>query len=132
MERWLLISNCQTWGLAMSFQMLNEGVQVDPVDVWAYRADKTKHDETMGDYSRVLLLTEFKKSGEIDVSRAKNVTYVPPVKFSAFHPDITYVGSKAGMVRGPLGDYHSLIVVAAYKKGLGVEDAVSLFRGDVF
>jgi hypothetical protein len=132
MERWLLISNCQTWGLAMSFQMMNENFHVDPVDIWAYRADKKTYDEKMGEYFRVIVSSEFKNSDEIDTTNARHLTYIPSINFSAFHPDITYAGSLKGMIRGVLGDYHSLLVIAAHKQGLSVEDAVALFRGDVF
>src|SRR5690606_28431714 len=38
----------------------------------------------------------------------------------------------SGPLKGPLDAYHSLIVIAAYRRGLSQQDAISLFRGDVF
>jgi hypothetical protein len=53
----------------------------------------------------------------------------PTVTFSGFHADLVLM--KSGLV-SPMGAFHSSICLAAFLQGLSAEEAVSLFRRDVF
>lgn len=58
---------------------------------------------------------------------------VPAISYSAFHPDMGYVNkSTGGHVSGPTGDYHSMIALWAWENGLNSEEALSLYRHDVY
>jgi len=37
MRTWLLISHCQTFGLANSLNLLAPGIRVEAIDIWEYR-----------------------------------------------------------------------------------------------
>lgn len=63
--------------------------------------------------------------------RAK-ARFLPLMNCSAFHPDMTYMRHKGEKLVGPMGDYHSILVTAAYFSGLPQEDAIRLFRPDVY
>ncbi len=64
--------------------------------------------------------------------RAK-VRQFPPLNYTGFHPDCVYVGRRpGGYVSGPMGEYQSSIVFWAWQHGLGPEQAVALFRDEVF
>ena len=58
----------------------------------------------------------------IDLSGAPNLTRIPRVVFTAFHPDCIYALSRGKPVKGPLDAYHSMIVMAAHKAGMGVDE----------
>lgn len=132
MERWLLISNCQTVGLANSFQLLNRRFDVTGLDIWGYLNDIEKWEASFSDYFRVVVSPEVEAFIPNGLPNAPNLTRVPALSFSGFHPDLSYVNGPAGAVRGPLGNYHSLIAFAAYMKGLSFEDAVALFNAKFF
>ncbi len=57
---------------------------------------------------------------------------MPHVWFQGYHPDICYLDTSGPVTRGPIGPYHSVIAFSAYSLGLSAEQALSLFRGDVY
>jgi hypothetical protein len=57
--------------------------------------------------------------------------------FSAFHPDMVYVGQASNLAAlkltpSPTGQYHSAIALTAHRLGLDPKRTASLFREDVF
>jgi len=132
MERWLLISNCQTMGLANSLQLLNRSLDVTTLDIWGYLADQEKWEEAMPDYFRVVVSPEVEHFITNGFRNAPNLTRLPALSFSAFHPDLCYINGPAGAVQGGLGNYHSLIVFAAYKKGMPADQTLALFNGQFY
>ena len=132
MERWLLISNCQTAGLATSIQLLNRGIQVLAVDVWHYLADEPKWNAMMQDCSRVVVAPEVEHMIEGRLPDVPVLTRLPALSFSAYHPDLCYINGYAGTVSGPLGHYHSLIAFSGYKQGLSPQDTMALFNAKLY
>lgn len=131
--RWLLISNCQTLGLARALQMLNPDFTVIPMDYWTAvrNPERARREALTGGYSTVLVSPEVEQAG-VDLSGAPNLTRIPRVVFTAFHPDCVYTVSQGKQIKGPLDAYHSMILIAAHRRGLGVEDARRLFTGAMF
>lgn len=69
--------------------------------------------------------------------REPRLALVPSIVFSAFHPDMVYAGAASDLASlklapSPLGQYHSAIVLAAYRLGLDAGRATDLFREEVF
>jgi hypothetical protein len=56
----------------------------------------------------------------------------PPLFFYGFHPDLVYAWAGEKLLQGPLGDYHSSIVLFGFVHGLSQERVASLFRRDVY
>lgn len=132
MERWLLISNCQTFGLVQCLHMLDPELVVDGLDLGQFHADTGGICDAMERYDRVVLHPEAVHVPGFDASRAAALTYLPSLAFEAYHPDNCYAECAGRRVMGPLADYQSHLMLAAYVAGLGVEDTLRLFRGDVF
>lgn len=132
-ERWLLISNCQTHGLASALQMVNPDFCVTPIDHWTAVGDpeRTRRAALEGGYTRVLVSPEIEDAG-VDLTGAPNLTRIPRVVFTAFHPDCVYALSEGEQVKGPLDAYHSMMLIAAHRRGLSVDDAQRLFNGAFF
>ena len=62
---------------------------------------------------------------------------VPPIIFSAFHPDLVYVGPLdkpdfTAIVSGPMGHYHSALTLFAYLEELPPGAALRLFTPEVY
>jgi hypothetical protein len=132
MERWLLISNCQTAGLATSIQLLNRGLSVLAVDIWHYLADQPKWDAMIQDCTRVVLAPEVEHMIEGRLPDVPLLTRLPALTFSAYHPDLCYIDGQSGTVVGPLGNYHSMIAFSGYKSGLSANDTISLFNAKIY
>lgn len=132
-ERWLLMSNCQTYGLASALQMVNTEFSVTPIDLWTAVGDpeRTRRTALEGGYTRVLVSPEIEEAG-VDLTGAPNLTRIPRVVFTAFHPDCVYALSEGKQVKGPLDAYHSMTLIAAHRRGLSVDDAQRLFNGAFF
>jgi hypothetical protein len=59
------------------------------------------------------------------------VVSAPRLKFSGFHPDLT-MGAAGKFPWLPMGTAHSAILLAAWRDGLEPEDALTLFRDEVY
>lgn len=131
-ERWMIISNCQTHGLAHSLQMLADGVTVEPVDIFQYRTALDDYNIRFGEYDRVLIGLCAADLPGADFSRAKRVDKVPELQFSAYHPDLTYIMAGDDALNGPLAAYHSMIAFVAHRSGRSVADTLPLFDGRTY
>ncbi len=56
----------------------------------------------------------------------------PAFAFTGFHPDITYAMVEGKLVKSPMDDYHSLIVLGAFLSHLSVDETEQLFNGFVY
>ena len=131
-ERWILISNCQTYGLAHSLQMLGEGLAVEPVDVAQYGQQVGAYNARFGEYDRVLVGRSALDAPGADFSGARRLDEVPELAFTAYHPDLTYVWDGANLIKGPLDVYHSTIAFLAHGGGRSVNETLSLFNRRVY
>jgi hypothetical protein len=50
------------------------------------------------------------------------VSFVPNIYYSGHHPDLTYVGSPGNRVQGPMGDYHSIVVIDGHLRGMTAQE----------
>ncbi|MFB9949020.1 WcbI family polysaccharide biosynthesis putative acetyltransferase [Rhizobium puerariae] len=130
MESWLILSNCQTFGLANSLKLLNPRFRIDSMDVWGFRKNIEKYKEDLPRYFRVVVHPQFRNI-DFDFTIAQNLDFIPSINFDAYHPDVCYAFSN-GPIDSPMGSYHSMIVLAAYEAGLTTEATRKLFRRDVF
>lgn len=132
MENWVVLSNCQTQGLANCVRMLAPNVQTQAVDVWLFRDDPKKWSEAAKAASRVLMHPLFLSEPGFDASACQIVNIIPPVAFAAYHPDLCYATGKEGLVEGPIAAYQSILMLAGYQAGLSVEQTLALFNDDMF
>jgi hypothetical protein len=62
----------------------------------------------------------------------KRIT-IPAISYTAFHPDMGYINREDGThFGGPTGDYQSLIAFWAWQNALSSDEALSLYRYDVY
>ncbi len=61
------------------------------------------------------------------------IRLIPPIAFSAFHPDLVYVGKPGGRFsEGPLGDYNSSLALYGWMRGMSVSQTLQLFTDEVY
>ncbi|MDQ0996674.1 hypothetical protein QFZ34_001856 [Phyllobacterium ifriqiyense] len=131
MEKWLLISNCNTYGLANSLKLLSNSFTLDCFDVFELMKNLEKYKETMPGYDRVIINPAI-QFVEYDFSLLKNVSRIPGIDFDAYHPDLCYLFADGQRIYGPTAGYHSMLVFAAFEAGYSVEKTERLFRREIF
>lgn len=128
MERWIVLSNCQTRGLTNCLALQNPDVDITPCEVWSINNEPERWAAELEQFDRIFLTDEILRLEKIDFSRYSNVMRVPDIEFGGYHPDICYVWTSIGHIQTPLSDYHSIICLAAYQKGLSESDTRALYN----
>lgn len=129
---WLLLYNCQGIGLANCLNMLCDGIEVEFHDPAGFTRNRDAIVARLPEFDRILVAPQLEKNYGIDFSGFDTVWRIPTITFDAYHPDICYLVNAGKSLKGPLGDYHSLIAYAAFRKGLDEAQALSLFSGRVY
>jgi hypothetical protein len=132
LERWLVISNCQTHGLTHCLSLQNPDVNVEACDIWQFRREADRWSAQISAFERIFLTDEILSLSLIDFSSLQGIIRVPDIEFGGYHPDLCYVFSDTGSVKSPMDDYHSLICLAAFKRGLSENQTKALFRSPIY
>jgi AraC-like DNA-binding protein len=132
MEKILVISNCQTVGLANSLSLCGDNVFADACDIWQFRREPDIWKAKIPDYDYLVISPEIQNLSIVDFNNFDNVTWVPGFNFSAFHGDLTYASCNGMQVKTALDDYNSRIILTAYKAGLGPNQVLKLFNIETF
>ncbi|CAN7155919.1 WcbI family polysaccharide biosynthesis putative acetyltransferase [Rhizobium rhizogenes] len=131
MERWLLISNCNTYGLARSLQLLSNSFELDCVDVWQFKKNMQDYTEKIPKYDRVIINPIAELMG-YDFSSVENLYKIPNLEFDAYHPDFCFSTARGERIYKPLAANQSMIILSAFKAGLSIEKTRKLFRRDIY
>lgn len=142
--RILVIGNCQgvAIGQAMKYLLPQAEVTSIPVHHVRRRFPRMADLVALGQRHDVVFANgftmPFRDGGTFETLRAATRLFaMPPIVFSAFHPDLVYVGQhdvadNRGIVFGPMGSYHSALILFAYLEGYAVEAALRLFDAEVY
>lgn len=134
MERWVVFSNCQSYGLAQCLALQNPGVNVEGRDSTVYQRDIDGFAEEVEYFSKIFIADFVLELGLFDFGKfSDRIVKIPVVEFAGYHPDNCYAYSnKSGILKSPIGDYHSIICLAAYNKGLNPLDTRALFCNKIY
>lgn len=123
-----LVGNCQVRGLALALSPI-EDIEVEVLELWT----KTEEELAQLDPARWDLIVaqpaynprygQFHYDELLRLHRGKAV-WIHSFHFQAAAPDCTYIGPLDNRLLGPMGHYHSSIVLNAYERGETLEDAV--------
>jgi len=127
-RNWLIVFNCTNIGLANSLKLLAPDIEVESIDFGRFRKDFSSWRQRLDTFDLILTAPHFVKNDCVDFSACAPVRTFPVPYFDAYHPDLCYVGHGKEILKGPLGDYHSKIITAAYKNGVHRSRVQSLFR----
>lgn len=131
-QPWLLLYNCQVMGLGNSLNLLCEDVDVEYFDPGSFRKQGKAILHRLPGFDRILVAPQLEHElGEEWIGSAK-VWRIPTISFSAYHPDICYLLDSGSALKGPLGDYHSLIAYAAFSCGLSEARARDLYQEPIY
>lgn len=134
-----VIGNCQGAAITTALRLLLPGAAVDYVSVYRLARRFPTAERLAGalrDYDHVAAMSfsaPFRDGSTFETLRsATGLVQIPVIVFSAYHPDVVYVGPNDRFVRTPVGDYNSAIALFGFLRGLSVEATSRLFRPDVY
>lgn len=130
--KWIVLSHCQTLGLANCLAQQNPGVDVSACDIWTFRRDPEAWKARIGACDHLFVNADLLARKECDFSTIDHVTPVPALWFGGYHPDSCYVNHKGVQVQTYMEVLNSVIAFAAFKKGLSVAEAVKRFNGRTY
>jgi len=126
--RWLMVYNCVHVGLQNCLGLLRPDLQVDALDFGAFEQRFREFAPTLRSYDRIITAPHFVANPCVDFATVAPVTRIPLTAFEAYQPDLCYLTVDGQVLRGPMFDYHSKIVTAAWRKGLSQAAALALFN----
>ena len=107
-------------------------VDVESCDFWKFKSDADHWQSVIDNYEQLIVIPEAQGLGVVDFSILPNVTWVPGFSFCGFHPDLSYVAHGNTAVKSPMDDYHSIIIFAAFNKGLSESETHRLFCANFY
>jgi hypothetical protein len=135
-----IVGTCQSFSIACAMKLMCPTATVDhfPIISRSHVPQKI-FVETLATYDYVFLHAfpaGFIPGGGSNELRdlLEGTILIPTISFSAFHPDSISVGEGEvhAPIFGPLGVYHSVLALFAFRKGLSLREANALFNDNVF
>jgi hypothetical protein len=126
-QRWLLVYNCQVMGLGNCLNLLSDRIDVTHYDPASFRKQSADLLKRIGEYDRVLVAPQLETDLGIDEQRCAELWRVPTISFRGYHPDLCYLLESRKPLKGPMGDYHSLLAYAAFRCRFSEQQTLSLY-----
>lgn len=136
----IVVGNCQASGIATLLQAMSE----DVVTKFYETTDKFLTSLKNGDldtisFSECDLIFAHPRNDWIEILESRvigirnKVKYIPPIAFSAFHPDCVYVENKEkNHVASPIGAYNSSLAFYGWSNGLSLKNTIGLFSEEIY
>jgi hypothetical protein len=132
MSKWLVISNCQTQGLARSLGLQAPGIEVHECDILTYRREHDLWSARLGDYAKLVVNSQFYESDVQPDAGGLDTLVFPQMYFPGYHPDETLLYLDGAVIDSSIGAYHSLIACSAYLRGRSVAETCALYRLETY
>lgn len=135
-SRWLLLFNCQAHGLAHCLNLMCDEIEVEHHDPVGIARHRERIAEALSGFDRIVVAPQVADDPATGLdldAQGDRVLRVPTLYFSGYHPDTCYVdGGERRPLRGPIGEYHSVIAYAAFLHGRSEAQAIDLYRESTF
>jgi hypothetical protein len=101
-------------------------------DTWTFARDLEGWKNRLPTFDSVVTNREMVTAHSDAFSGLDNIIYFPILFFRAMHPDLCHVHVGEAISNGPLMEYHSAMIFAAYKSGIAADRVPELFCHDNF
>lgn len=129
---WLLIYNCQAFGLANSLELLCPEIKVETYTHESYREHEKTVIAKLDKYHHIIISPDLEKNLGCHFEGRDNVWRIPPLIFYGYHADLCYLLKGEKILNGPMGGYNSTIAYAAFQCGLTEKQTLALYREDIY
>jgi hypothetical protein len=139
-----VIGNCQGDAVAAAMRLLLPRAEVTYRSVYRITRRYPAMDDLVQDlagYDVVFagaFAAPFRDGGDFETLRAATrLVQIPTIVFSAFHPDVVYVGDLTDetgrrFVPTPVGAYNSALALFGYLEGFSPAETLRLFKEEVY
>jgi hypothetical protein len=134
-----LLGNCQVSSLAECARALLPDARITTIMLEkVLRAGDAEPQAGLAASHDIILSQEVTREGfgslrtEALAESGPRFLLYPKVLFTGFHPDAHSVIDGGRVVASPLGAYHSEILIAAFVSGFRLDQAIGLFRAEVY
>jgi hypothetical protein len=131
MTRWLVISNCQTRGLAQSLALRAPQLEVAWCEYPTYQKERDHWTARLPDYAKIVITSQVYEHLKPDTSGLDTVV-LPPLFFPGYHPDEAVLVVDRKPINGCLGVWHSLIAFSGFRRGLSIANTAALYRKETY
>lgn len=132
-QRWIVISNCQAFGLANCLETFARDVTCEACDYHDFQQQVVDDPDHFRCYDFALVLPEARDWPRFDPTRLPAHVFIPAFQFAAYHPDSVYVFADGEIFGGGvIAAYHSIITLAAYKEELPPARAAAFFNARLY
>ena len=130
--KWLVVYNCVHLGLQNCLSLLNKDLQVDAIDFGSFERNFADYGGKLDSYDLIVTAPHFVQNPCVDFNTVGKLVTLPLTAFEAYHPDLCYIFVDGQVLRGPMFDYHSKIITAAYRRGVPEHQVKALFNAHNF
>lgn len=127
----LVVSNCAAIPYERIFSCLLPKAEVSSLHVSKLAVDPLD----LKLYDVILVHSSQVQKVSAGAAEGAQIIEIPHFHFSGYHPDMTYavLSSDAhAQIQTPVGAYHSMLALAAFRSGMDVETALTLYRGETY
>ena len=133
----LLVGNCQVRPIACLLERLNIIEEAQTIIVHLAKNSEYKEHENLLDRADVIVSQKIQdnypcqtvRSSTIQEKYSHKTIFIPNLFYKGYTPDLRYLRLKQqGTLNGPLGDYHSSIILNCWKDGKSIEDTIRMYR----
>jgi len=128
----LVVSNCQTLGLANCLSLHCDNARVEACDMWTFRKKSKYWLGRIREFDLIFGSQGPELDGIIDFTQQPKTHLIPGFHMECYHKDLTYCWQGETRVKTPLDDYHSKICLTAYLLGASVQSTVKMFDGETY
>jgi hypothetical protein len=130
----LVVSNCQTLGLANCLSLHCANVRVEACDMWTFQKQSTYWLGRLKEFDQIFGSQGPELNSVIDFTKQPKTLLIPGFHMECYHKDLTYcwLGDGEKRVKTPLDDYHSRICLTAYRLGASVERTVAMYHAKTY
>jgi hypothetical protein len=130
----LVVSNCQTLGLANCLSLHCANVRVEACDMWTFQKQSNYWLGRIKEFDQIFGSQGPELNSVIDFTKQPKTLLIPGFHMECYHKDLTYcwLGDGETRVKTPLDDYHSRICLTAYRLGASVEKTVAMFHAGTY
>lgn len=136
----LVTSNCQTTGIANCLKYLVENDKILIESEWnlghtveSFSEKNKALFETLSFWITSYSDIEIEKVSKlVNLNSKIEIIRIPQIYFDAFHPDLTYIIGKNGIIESPLVHYHSKIIFGCFLNKVKINQVKKYFNKSVY
>jgi hypothetical protein len=133
----VVLSNCQTYGLAEAMRLVLGASEVSAYDASLLLGTDRQQIRSAVEAAEVVFAMRFPPFFEEFSAHelpkiCRRLVVIPSFDFAGFHPDMIYVANAHKWVQSPTGDYNSNICLAGFLRGFSPRRTADLFNAYTF